>query len=542
MSQPGSAARAVTILHSVLLAAGLSVASLCEAPDARAPYAFLLLGIAHLFLFWRTRHRGTWIGSAIYASLTASWFLPVLPGVESAYPPTRFLVIAGSAAHLAGGSWDTTLRRPWAAGLFVTAWCGLLAWRAYNLVDALAYGYDLAHVQNMLVNTLQGRFLWSDYTSGSILSHHLFASLSLLAPVYAFAPHPFTLQLTQIVLMGASVGFVAAASSSRFGPATALPVLLVFLCHPAFAGQAVHEFDPGVLGLFGASLAIWGWGTRRPWALCAGTILALGAKEHFAGAAFLAGCVLAMKAEERRTGLLLMAAAVVTIVPFVLYAYTSDDPFSLRTQLAIRFNDAATPAFRMTASRLGYILHLLLPTGGLAILGLPALLPCLPEPTLNILSRFPMHSLTAHYHVISLPFLALATGAGIARLEGWRPSWSKAASRFAAASAILSALLSQIGPISQSLALYDIIWRPRPQYAEWEAFVKGLPEGDVAVKGGYRLLLLVPDRRPVVPLPYIDLSEEIAKRPLLILDSVPDSAPPGATLVASRKDVRVYRR
>lgn len=542
MSHPGPAALAASILHSVLLAAGLSVAALCEAPAARAPYALLLLGFAHLFLFWRTRHRGTWLGSVIYAGLAASWFLPVLPGVESAYPPTRFLVIAGSAAHLAGGSWGTAVRRPWVAGLFVAAWCGVLAWRAHNLVDALAYGYDLAHVQNMLVNTLQGRFLWSDYTSGSILSHHLFVSLSLLAPVYAFAPHPFTLQLAQIVLMAASVGLVAAASSSRFGPATGLPALLVFLCHPAFAGQAVHEFDPGVLGLFGASLAAWGWGTRRPWALWTGTLLALGAKEHFAGAAFLAGCVLALKPEERRTGLLLMATAIVTIVPFVLHAYTSDDPFSLRTQLAIRFDDAAAPAFRMTASRLGYILHLLLPTGGLALLGLPALLPCLPEPALNILSRFPMHSLTAHYHVMSLPFLALATGAGIARLEGWRPAWGESAARFAAASAILAALLSQIGPISQSLAMYDIIREPKPQYAEWEAFVNELPEGNVAVKGGYRLLLLVPDRRPIIPLPYIDLSAEIAKRPLLILDAVPDSAPPGATLVASRKDVRVYRR
>ncbi len=531
-------ARAV---HSVVLVLGLVVASSSEARGAHASYALALLGAFHLFLLWRTRHEGSWVGTLIYGALAASWFLPFLPGSGSAYPPTRFLVILGSAAHLAHGEWGTAIQKPWAAGLFVAAWMGLIAWRVHNLVDSLTYGYDLAHVQNLVANTLDGRFLWSDYTNGSILSHHLYLSLVLLAPLYAWIPHPLTLQMAQVVLMGVSTGLVASASSRKFGSGTALPVLLVFLCHPAFAGQALHEFDPGVIGLFGTSVALWGWARDSRWAFWIGVLTALGSKEHFAVAGVIAGFILVWMPAHRRTGLLLMAISVAVGAAFGAYAYTSEALFSLKSQLSLRFGDGPLEPVRLTASRVGYAIHLLAPTGGVALLGFIAFLPALPEPLLNVLSRFPMHSLSTHYHVLTLPFLAWATGAGLARLDAWRPSWTAGAARFAVGTAMLAAVFSQIGPIAQSLAFYDVIRSPRSEYEEWRTFIADLPEGDIAVKGSFRLLTLIADRRPVRPLVYADLSAEIAKRPLLILDGAEEPAPAGSTLIAEKGEVRVYR-
>lgn len=530
------------ILSSVIIGIGLLVAAAAEVPGSNAVVLLAALGLFQLFLIWRTGCPISWAGLAAYAFLGATWFLPFLPGVGTAYPPTRFLVVVAGALWIASGNWDTSAIRPSRLALWASCWLGLLLWRAYNLCDALAYGYDLAHVQNLLVNTLHGRFLFSDYTQGSILSHHLFVSLALLAPLYARFPHPFTLQAAQILMMGASAALIAAGAKRRFGPAVTAPVFLGLLMHPAFVGQALHEFDPGVIGLFGTAIALWGFGRDKVWALWGGIFLALLSKEHFAAAAVIAGFLMTLRAETRRTGLILAGLGILVGASFAAYAWTSSAPFNLKTQMTIRYGAAGSAAPLSLSSTIGYILHLLLPSGGVALTGIAELLPALPELLVNITSRFPMHSLSTHYHVLTLPFLGWATAAGIARLEKWRGPTGRTAARYALAASVLAATFSQIGPISHSLAFYDILAKPRPAYAVWRDFVAKWPIGNVAVKGGYRLLLLVPDRRPIMPLPYVNLDTPIRERAILVLDDTPDSSPTGYELIARRDKVRVFRR
>jgi uncharacterized membrane protein len=108
--------------------------------------------------------------------------------------------------------------------------------------------------------------------------------------------------------------------------------------------------------------------------------------------------------------------------------------------------------------RLAYYGDLLLPLGGLPLLGLDLILIVLPEIALNTLSAFaPSRTLDYHYAILIVPFLILATLWGIDRLARWlkRKVDQRITLSFASALVLISMAAYQIDHYHAFLPLSD---------------------------------------------------------------------------------------
>lgn len=544
--------------HFVPFAFGLFAAWLAEVPDSNASYAVIALGAAIAFLSFRRRSAPSRATIALWALLAlcavpaaAARFFPMLrpmlPGFGSSYPPTRFLLVLGSAALFAGfRRWTPEPFRAWHFGLALL-WITLCAARSYELYRRLVYGYDLAHVLNLLDNTLDGRFLYSDYIGATILSHHLFLTLPLLAPLYYFLHSPFLPQAAQIAMMGASALLLPWSLSRRYGRDAGVAAFFTFLMHPAFQGQILHEFDPGVIGLFALTLAIAGYCEDWSALFWIGWIGAILSKEHFAVAACVTGVVMMRAGEDgdRAHGKLLAVIGGSVLAGFVVFSFFGERSFNLGTQITLRTGGSAlgTLVEPLRPSKIGYLVHMFLPNGGLALLAWPLILPALPELALNVVSRFPMNQLSSHYATVSLPMLAFATAVAVHRCAAKDGELGRWAVKYAIAASVGAAVFSNIGPISQSLAFYDVLTTER----DWEVryldnMIARLPQGTVAVRGSNRLLIYFPRRRPAIDLPYLDTTKQMESKDLLILDGHSGEPPEGYRLIESEGSTYVYEK
>ncbi|RMH54031.1 MAG: DUF2079 domain-containing protein [Candidatus Hydrogenedentota bacterium] len=541
----------------LVLLVGTAAAVHYEEPDSLGRIVLCLLSALLLIRIWTARRISSFLfPGLLWISLAALFLLPALPGFRSPYPPTRFLYIVAFAA-----SWTVTgpliPKRPGAAeillGLTILA---LLLLRSYQLYLHLQYGYDLAHVLNILDNLESGRGFFSDYLGQSILRNHLFLSLGLLAPFYTVFRNGFFPQAIQILSLGLSLFFVTRGVRRRFGEEAGWAAFCVLAFHPAFSGFAVHEMDPAVLGTLGVAVAFYGYARgRRAW-FALGSALAILSKEHFLAAGILAGIALAVtKRSWRREGFLLATISAAILAVFLTYNRTGPG-FDLSAQARLRFGPRGFhPALLLESlkqpSRVGYLLHIFVPAGLLPIAAPLYLLPALPEVLLNVVSRFPMYKIMSHYASLTLPFLGIATGAAVASLASFLHLSDESVASFSALSALLAAILCTLGPLSHTGAFYDIVFRePDATALHARALVKRLPPGGVALEGNHRLLILLADRKPVIDLPYLDRKKEMRRRPLLIRDlytqigkGEPDPNPPAGYALVDREDsIFVYRR
>lgn len=478
----------------------------------------------------------------------ATWFIPLLPGVHSPYPPTRFLMILSLAIFWAESRQWTPRRIGVGTVLLALLWIALDFGRSYLLYRKLEYGYDLAHVLNLLENTARGRFLYSDYTGASILSHHLFLTLSLLAPLYTVFHEPFLPQIIQIAAMGISVFVIGSAARARYGDGPGIAAMLFLLVHPAFQGQILHEMDPAAIGMLGTSVAIWGFVQDDLRALSIGVVFAILSKEHFAAAGVVAGFLLICAPARRVEGVLLAVVSALALAGFILYSLSLDAEFGLAGQAALRFQSGSGGVAEILKSalappRLGYLLHLLAPSGFLCLLSPLWILPASPEILIVLTSKFPMYKLSSHYAALSLPFLSMAAAGGMARLSMVAGYSRQTVAAFGVASAIVAAIFSQLGPLSHTCAFYDVFFEaPTRDADELRDLVARIPGGTVGVLGDYRALILIPEREPVMPLGYIDTSKRLADRDYLILDRYDGKPPPGYKRIDGNANTELYRK
>ncbi len=476
--------------------------------------------------------------------LLASTVIP-LPGLGGPYPPSRFLAILGFGAACGTLPFRIAPLLGRTHIIILISWTLLLAARMFTSCVKLGYGYDLAHILNILENTCQGRFLYSDYLEGSILSYHLYLTLGLLAPLYQIGRSALLLQCVQLLLMATGAWLLASGAERRFGPFAGVGSLLLLLMHPFYQGQSLHEFDPGVIGFFGASLALYGYGASRTVICCAGIMMALLSKEHFAPGAILCGMMLSTDRRTRRRGTAMAILGFSTLIVYYGWTFLTSQGEGLLLQASIRLKNTGGSTGILhnlvAPNRIGYILHMLIPGGLLALAGWAWLVPALPELFLNVLSTFPMFRSTGHYAVLTLPFFAWAVASGIARFSAQGANTFPL--KYVVSTSLAAALLSNLGPLSHSIAFYDFL--QSDGYGEAEAvrtFVSGFPGGTVAVLGSHRTLTLLADREPAIELPYRDMSPILSMKDLMLFDLTKPRPPPGYFFIAGRPGMSLYRR
>jgi uncharacterized membrane protein len=397
--------------------------------------------------------------------------------------------------------------------------------------------YDLAMYDQAVWNTSQGRWfeinLLEDTLPGltNKLGDHVEPILLPLALLYRLRSNPDVLLIVQAIALAALTWPLFHIVRDRTGSAwlAGLSVTL-YLTHPATWNALLFDFHPVTLAAAFLAFALWALIRKRRGACFVFALLAMACKEHIGlMAAMLGVYAVLFRKSERRLGAALVAAGLAgSIVAFALVipafqptgaSYYLNRYGSLGGSIGeILLSPFTRPdavwSILSRPNRIAYYGDLLLPLGGLPLLGAEIILPALPDIALNIFSAFaPARTLDAHYAVMIAPFLILAAMWGVDRLA--RRLGGKTDRRFVVAGASVLMLASMAAyhvahyqtflPLS---ARYAGTFTALPRHAAGLQIAAQIPAGAV-VSAQFNLVPHVSQRPRAHIFPRIDDAEYV---------------------------------
>jgi uncharacterized membrane protein len=332
-------------------------------------------------------NRWVWVGHDLpFLSLVALAGLgtaQLLPGALGAGGPGRAWTrrAGGGLARLAGrlpGGW------PWAA--VVLAAVVYAAFFASHTVvhhwNLRSTSFDLAIFDNLMWNLVHGGpFLKSSPALGPTGSHagrHATFFAYVLAPVYAIAPGPATLLITQAAVIGAGAIPLFLYARPRLGEAGAVVVALAYLLYAPLHGANLYDFHFLSLAPGFVFATLWLLDTRRDgWAAVA-VLLTLSLREDVAAGLVVVGLSLLLSGRRPVAGLVLagvagiyFAAMKLVLMPALggdatfVFVYRDLLPPGEDGVLGVVRTLVANPAYvlgtLLDADKLVYVLHVLVP-------------------------------------------------------------------------------------------------------------------------------------------------------------------------------------
>lgn len=324
------------------------------------------------------------------------------------------------------------------AGMFAfTAYFGLFVlFRHANLLSAQ---FDLGNMDQVLWNSLHGRwFVMTDPLSGiHQVRTAIHADFLLLAylPFYALWPDPRTLMVLQVIMVG-----LGALPLYRFGrryltDRAAALIGLAYLTYPMLHWATVFDVHAVLLAVPLFLWAVWAAAGRR-WLIFAFSIgLALLAKEEIGVTVALLGVFLLFWRRPRWIALATIVAGFGWTAFMLWYAipaarhipghfalsYYSDFGGSTSQVVTGILSHPLQVIQKVFGSEgLHYQFDLLLPLGGLSVLGLPLLIVAAPELLVNVLSsNVNLRSMYFQYTSVLIPFILLSAVFGLHYLQRW---------------------------------------------------------------------------------------------------------------------------
>ncbi len=303
--------------------------------------------------------------------------------------------------------------------------------------------YDLAMYDQAVWNTSQGRpfeiNLLEDTMPGltNKLGDHVEPILLPLALLYKIRSNADVLLVVQAIALAALIWplyqLVHHRSKSIF--LASLGVVL-YLVHPAMWNALLFDFHPVTLAAAFLVFALWMLIQKKRSACLIFALLAMMGKENIGLMVAMLGVYAALFVKgERRLGLILIGVGVIGAIIAVGFINPAFQPAGVSYylnrygKLGSTFGEVLLSPFTKFdvfwsiiagPKRLAYYGDLLLPLGGLPLLGLDLILIVLPDIALNTLSAFaPSRTLDYHYAILIAPFLILATLWGLDRLARW---------------------------------------------------------------------------------------------------------------------------
>jgi uncharacterized membrane protein len=294
-------------------------------------------------------------------------------------------------------------------------------------------GYDLAIKEQVLWNTLHGRFFASSVEVENAFADHFQPLMLALIPLYALIPSPRLLLWVQTVGLAAGalpVYRLAQRRLSSTGLALALAAMHLF--YPAVGFVNRFDFHPEALAISAFVFAYDALDRGDTRGASLWLLVPLLGKENlgFSIAAF--GLYAALLHRRVRFGCVWVGVglAVSSLTMFWLiptlrqgpsdtlarYGWLGETPAQMLWALITRpryvWQNLAEP------NRGLYLLQLLAPTGFLALLGLPELLMAAPGLAINVLARHHCQAeIYCQYSVPIVPFIFIATVVGLQRLR-----------------------------------------------------------------------------------------------------------------------------
>lgn len=300
-------------------------------------------------------------------------------------------------------------------------------------------GYDLAINEQIVWNTLHGRFFASSPEVDNSFADHFRPFLLAVVPFYAIFPSPLTLLVLQtLVLAMGAVPLYYLARHKLSSSVVALGVASAYLLYPSVGFVARFDFHieafavPAFIAAFYAlERNQWKWASF--W-----LVIPLLCKENMGltVAAFGLYALLFRRKYAFGTtwiviGLFTFAATSFWLIPTIRgespdalnrYDWLGHSPQQILVAMITRpvdiWHQITEPA------RLLYLLQLLLPVGFLALIGLPELIPVIPGLMLNLLAQHHCQpTIYCQYTVPVIPFVFVATVCGLFRIRSITSTW-----------------------------------------------------------------------------------------------------------------------
>jgi len=301
-------------------------------------------------------------------------------------------------------------------------------------------GYDLAIKEQVIWNTLHGRFFASSPEVDNAFQDHFQPIMLALVPLYALFPSPqFLIWVQTIGLAAGAIPLFVLARRRLQSPTLALALSAGYLLTPTLGYMNRFDFHPEILAI-PAFLAAFEALDRDDWtAASIWLVVPLLSKENlgFTVAAF--GLYALVFRRNVKFGLAWTAVgvAISTLTMFWLIPTLRDAPSdtlsrygwlgssppqmvkTLLTQPGKVWDTIADPTRGL------YLLQLLLPTGFLVLIGLPEFLIAVPGLTINLLAHhYLQNTIYCQYTVPILPFLSIATVMALSRMKRHVPRWT----------------------------------------------------------------------------------------------------------------------
>jgi uncharacterized membrane protein len=299
-------------------------------------------------------------------------------------------------------------------------------------------GFDLAIKEQVIWNTLHGRFFASSPEVENAFADHFQPVMLALIPLYVLFPSPKLLLWVQVIgLAAGAIPLYRLARRRLNSPWLALAVAAAYLLYPAIGFTERFDFHPEALAIpaFIAAFEALDHDDLKIASLW--LLVPLLSKENlgFSVAAF--GLYAALRERTHRrvrfgfawtgVGLIVSSATMFWLIPALRqgpsdtlerYGWLGESPgqmaWTLLSQPGTVCRTLAEP------NRALYLLQLLLPVGFLALLGLPELLLAAPGLAINILAQHHCQAkIYCQYTVPIVPFVFIAAVLGLHRLKGW---------------------------------------------------------------------------------------------------------------------------
>ena len=407
-------------------------------------------------------------------------------------------------------------RTPIALAILWAAWMGSLS--VFTWWNVKQYSQDMAIYEQAVYNALQGRGLVysCDIRHSGVVMHrfadHFEPIIYMFVPLYALWQSPVWFLLAQVALPASGALAVALLARRWYPiPQAGTVFAIAYLLHPGLYAALTFDFHPVVLA---APLLLWALHLAladRPWAAMGLFALSMSCQESIAGTAFAAGVFLICR--SRRLGLAVAVVALLWGLLAIGAVIPHFCPYGpgfygdlLRLPSPGEHVSGALGVVTLLTKRLGYVIDVLAPVGGLCLLSPCGALISLPEFALHLCSSNTwMGRIVAHYHVTILVGVMVGSIGGAAWLRtsiGRR--LHKRLSRRAVANAVLLTL------VVTALCYAEMTGeRTRDRYAALVAAV--IADGsDVRA-----LLRAVPDDVPVL-INDGNLASHLARRELVL--------------------------
>jgi len=319
-------------------------------------------------------------------------------------------------------------------GLLLIIFVGAYSWLAISRHQAFnSTGYDLAINEQIIWNTLNGRFFASSLEVDNSFADHFRPFLMAMMPFYAIAPHPETLLVLQTI--GLALGAIPLyflAKEQWGNQLAALGITAVYLSFPALGYMARFDFHIEVFAI-PAFLAAFYMLTHERWGLATfWLIVTLLCKENMGLIVAMFGVYALIKQRNLKWGVAWIILGLATfwltsfwLIPLVRgeasdtmarYAWLGESPVDILitavTHPSLVWQELTQPY------RLFYLTQLLLPLGFLALFGWPEFLLVLPGLGLNLLAQHHCQSaIYCQYTAPVVPFLFIAVVFGVSALR-----------------------------------------------------------------------------------------------------------------------------